>query len=188
MNEDLGRILEQLVNLPRNKQNEMIARLKAEGVGNFFARKPEDVAKDLTGMFLVRVTDDSTTAGQIIDIDAWAEPVNDEKNAHYYTQEPGRIYMYTSRRGEMMAITAHEPGKAGLVRIKEIAVGKSVVTTTKVIPVFELDYTFDKKMINDERLYLAKPTVSLEQAGYSVRRIDPKEKGLWVAEYKLSRR
>ena len=151
----------------------------------FYAQKPEIVAKGLIGANIIRTTGDKMIAGIVTGIDAWPTPVHERQRAAY-SQEPGNVYIYSSPYGKFFAITAHEPQGTGVVRIKQVTFPSSEIeiSSSNIVNEFSLA-DMHGKYVNGSDLFIMR--MSLDPS-YEIREIRPKAKDKFSAEYKAVRK
>jgi len=89
-----------------------------------FSRNPSRVAKDLVGKTLVvyKSPTDIEVLGILTDVDAYENPMV-ERDQHVFTQKPGIISVFASRRGPIPVITAHSNSGTGLITLRKMVNG-----------------------------------------------------------------
>lgn len=94
---------------------------------NFFARKPEVVAKELLGKILVRKVGKRVLSGRIVEVEAY---LNGDEAAHSFTgiskrnqslyKGGGHLYVHTQRHHTLMDIVTDKEGIPGSVLIRAL--------------------------------------------------------------------
>lgn len=94
---------------------------------NFFARKPEVVAKELLGKILVRKVGKRVLSGRIVEVEAY---LNGDEAAHSFTgiskrnqslyKGGGHLYIHTQRHHTLMDIVTDKEGVPGSVLIRAL--------------------------------------------------------------------
>ncbi|MBT7902504.1 hypothetical protein HN587_01480 [Candidatus Woesearchaeota archaeon] len=178
----------------------------------FFARHPDEVAKDLVGSMLVRhAGKDELIYLMVTQTKSWPEIVykdvdglkgaalkKAEDQRQGYTQEPGNIYWYKGSRGTVLAITAHEgksvegPGlNQGVVSLTGLLVpnsapdNKELLTATKIVQYLGLDSQFGGTFVNQNGLWISRANFDLAAIDEKVVEKNPGKGDKYSKQYTL---
>ena len=88
---------------------------------SFWKRPASEVAEDLVGKTIVeyKSLNNIMDHGILTEVDAY-ESAHKDRQEELFTQEPGKIGSFRSRRGGISVITAHEEGGTGLITLRRL--------------------------------------------------------------------
>jgi len=103
---------------------------------SFYARDTATVARELLGKRLVRVLNDKTLEGTIVETEAYYGAEDPASRAFHgrknYNRlmwgEPGRVFIYNVHKYWMLNVVAHEPDEIGAVLIRAIEPTRGIET------------------------------------------------------------
>lgn len=86
---------------------------------HFFRRKPEAVADELIGSYVMRdVQGNRIDIGILAAIDVLIQP--DMRDSRIYRALPGTLVRYASSKGFCLGISSHEPGAGGIITLLRV--------------------------------------------------------------------
>jgi DNA-3-methyladenine glycosylase len=111
----------------------------------FYARKPDQVARDLLGKRLVRILDVGKLEGLVVETEAYhglGDPASRAyKGLKSYNammwDEPGRLFVYNVHKYWMLNVVAHEAGAVGGVLFRALEPTRGIETMRRLRPVHD---------------------------------------------------
>ncbi len=110
----------------------------------FYARRPDEVARDLIGKLLVRLYGGARLSGIIVEAEAYFGPEDPASRARHrggslaraMEWEPGRALVYGIHRQWLLNVVAHPPSGVGavLIRALEPREGLEVMARNRGLP------------------------------------------------------
>jgi hypothetical protein len=138
---------------------------------DFWTRHPSRVAKDLVGKTVVIYSSLGwiTPAGVLTEVDAYENP-SVARDEHVFSQKPGTLGVFTSRRGPIPVITAHSSSARGLITLRNLVAGTENYGPKGICELLGMQQRDGKLVGHESGLYIG-------DSG-----IDFKEEGLYVAD------
>jgi|TARA_Y100000310_G_scaffold112365_1_gene110864 hypothetical protein len=100
---------------------------------DFFKRTATEVAEDLVARIVVEYDgiNNIMLHGILTEVGAFDKPLED-RGEELYVQEPGKLGVFSSRRGPISIITSHVEGGSGLVTLRYIKKYDADLQTTDI--------------------------------------------------------
>jgi hypothetical protein len=135
----------------------------------FWARNSKQVARDLVMKPIFDYTGfmDILSRGILTEVDAFDGPIR-EKDSHLFSQEPGTLGVFASRRGAIPVITAHANGRTGLVTLRAVVSGEDKYGPTQISDMLGLDQCSGKLVGNESGLYIGESGIDYQKEGIRV--------------------
>lgn len=156
----------------------------------FWERNPSVVAKDLVYRPILQFygTKNVKIHGILTEVDAYNSPII-EKDDHLFTQEPGKIGIFGSRRGAIPVITAHIKGGKGLITLRELIRGEERFGPTDIAGLLHFDDLSGQVVGKESGLYFGETGIELASEDLKIVNDLPNEGPQnRVAYYRLARK
>jgi hypothetical protein len=136
---------------------------------NFWQRPPEKVAECLVAMELTEYASLSRIYphGIILEVDAYRDPAV-EKDSEIFYSEPGTIGKFSSSRGAVTTIAAHEKSKSGLITLRLLHLNLERYGTRGISEKLRIDTINGKKVGPESGLYFGDSGIDLAAEGLEV--------------------
>jgi|TARA_B100001964_G_C14144274_1_gene558940 hypothetical protein len=155
---------------------------------SFWKRPAREVAEDLVGRVVSEFISvgDIPIYGMLTEVHAYGEPEG-ERGEELFTQEPGLIGNFSSRRGSIPTITAHEEGGSGLVRLNGLRRGNNDYSTLEISRLLESGRKSGLHVGQPSGLYIGETPFDLSTEGLTVveLKINPQDPKNLVVKYAL---